>query len=91
MDGKLNPSALSINDAVKVLQAAGARHVSTEKLQADVDAGAPTNPDRTLNLVHYAAWLVARLANGGARPAGGQEHADPEIRADGRSDARGED
>jgi hypothetical protein len=30
--------------------------------QADVDAGAPTNGDGTINLVHYAAWLVKEMA-----------------------------
>ena len=27
-------------------------------LRADLAAGAPTNPDGTINLVHYAAWLA---------------------------------
>ena len=27
-------------------------------LRADAAAGAPLNADGTLNLVHYAAWLV---------------------------------
>jgi hypothetical protein len=63
MKGKLNPSALPLNDAVKALQAAGARHASEEKLQGDIESGAPTNPDGTLNLVHYAAWMVACLSS----------------------------
>lgn len=63
MKGKLNPSALSISDAVKALQAAGARHASEENLRADIESGAPTNPDGTLNLIHYAAWMVARLGS----------------------------
>ncbi len=25
---------------------------------ADIEAGAPTNPDGTLNLVAYVAWLI---------------------------------
>jgi hypothetical protein len=33
-------------------------------LQADIDAGAPTNADGTLNLVNYAAWLVGDMAHG---------------------------
>ena len=32
------------------------------------DAGAPANPDGTLNLVHYAAWLVQQMG----RNAGGE-------------------
>jgi len=30
----------------------------------DVLAGAPTNADGTLNLVHYAAWLVKEMGRG---------------------------
>ena len=32
----------------------GPRPVTVEMLQADIDDGAPTNPDGTMNLVHYA-------------------------------------
>jgi hypothetical protein len=35
-----------------------------EMIEADVDDGAPVNPDGTLNLVHYAAWLVKEIASG---------------------------
>ena len=63
MQGKLSPSALSVPDAVKVLQAAGSRFVTEDIVRADIRSGAPANPDGTINLVHYAAWLVARLAN----------------------------
>jgi hypothetical protein len=30
----------------------------------DVADGAPTNADGTINLVHYAAWLVREMAGG---------------------------
>jgi len=64
MSGKLNPSSLSIEDAVKVLHAAGSQHVSEETLRSDIEAGAPVNPDGTVNLVHYAAWMVKEMARG---------------------------
>ena len=32
------------------------------ELRRDVEAGAPVNPDGTINLVHYAAWLVKEMA-----------------------------
>ena len=35
-----------------------------ERARADVDAGAPANADGTLNLVHYAAWLVKEIGRG---------------------------
>jgi hypothetical protein len=54
----LNPAALSLVDAARVLSRALSKPVTPETLQADVDDGAPMNADGTLNLVHYAAWLV---------------------------------
>ena len=59
---KLRPTALSPADVARLLSAAGGQTVDEETLQADVDAGAPINDDGTLNLVHYAAWLVKELA-----------------------------
>jgi nucleoside-diphosphate-sugar epimerase len=47
-----------------VLHRAGARHVSPETIQADIEAGAPVNDDGTVNLIEYAAWLVQRMADG---------------------------
>jgi len=61
--GGLNPAALPVADAAMVLSRAGGSPVSEEMLRADIDAGAPTNADGTVNLVHYAAWLVRKLAS----------------------------
>ncbi|MBK9126291.1 MAG: hypothetical protein IPM13_00610 [Phycisphaerales bacterium] len=63
---KLNPTALPLADAARLLSAVGGQAVTVEMLEADVAAGAPTNADGTLNLVHYAAWLVKQTA--GWRP-----------------------
>ena len=60
----LNPSALSVGDAARILSAAGGQRIDEEMIQADIDAGAPTNIDGTLNLVHYGAWLVKERAGG---------------------------
>lgn len=60
----LNPQALRLEDAARVLSAASAGQVTLEMIQADVANGAPTNADGTLNLVHYAAWLVKEMAGG---------------------------
>ena len=43
----------------------GGLPVSEEMLRADIDAGAPTNADGTMNLVHYAAWLVREMSGRG--------------------------
>lgn len=60
----LNPTGLPLADAAKLLSAASGIAVRVEQLEADVAAGAPTNPDGTLNLVHYAAWLVKEAGRG---------------------------
>jgi len=59
---KLNPTALPLVDAARLLSAVGGQVVTVEMLQADVAAGAPTNDDGTLNVAHYAAWLVKEMA-----------------------------
>ena len=61
----LNPAALAVADAARVLTRAGGGGVTAEMLRADIDAGAPTNADGTINLVHYAAWLARETAQGG--------------------------
>ena len=58
----LSPTALSLKDAAKLLTKVGGKPITEEMLQADIDAGAPRNVDGTVNLVHYAAWLVRELA-----------------------------
>lgn len=61
-DEKLNPNALPIDAAVKLLSRLGGR-ITAEQLRTDIAAGAPTNADGTLNLVHYAAWLIRELGH----------------------------
>ncbi|ADV63025.1 hypothetical protein Isop_2451 [Isosphaera pallida ATCC 43644] len=62
--GGLNPNALSVADAARLLTRIGGRPVTAEMLQADIGAGAPTNADGTINLVHYAAWLLKETGRG---------------------------
>ena len=57
-------TALTVAQAAKVLSAAGGRRITEEVLRADIDAGAPANPEGTINLVHYTAWLVREVAGG---------------------------
>ena len=63
---RLNPAALGVADAARVLTRMGGKPVTEEMLRADIDAGAPTNANGTINLVHYAAWLVRHISSGGA-------------------------
>ncbi len=62
---QLSPTALSIDVAAKILSKAGGRRITEEMLRNDIDAGAPTNPDGTLNVVNYAAWLIKETAQRG--------------------------
>lgn len=60
----LNPNALKLQDAARLLTKIGGESVTVAMLQADVDEGAPLNANGTINLVHYAAWLVKGMARG---------------------------
>lgn len=62
----MNPNALRIDDAARLLTKVGGQPVTEAKLREDIHAGAPMNPDGTLNLVHYAAWLVKEVAGAAA-------------------------
>jgi len=62
--GALSPSAMTLQQAARVLAAVGARYATVENLRRDIEAGAPVNADGTVNLVHYAAWLVRESARG---------------------------
>ena len=57
-------TALTPAQAARILAAAGQRRITEAMVMADVDAGAPTNADGTINLVHYAAWLAREAAHG---------------------------
>ncbi len=64
-DAKLNPAALPLADAARLLSAAGGQRITVDTLEADQVVGAPVNADGTLNLVHYAAWLVREMSGRG--------------------------
>ena len=55
-------TALTPVQVAKILAAAGSRRITEAMVRADIDAGAPTNADGTINLVHYAAWLAKKEA-----------------------------
>lgn len=64
MKNQLDPISLTIEDLARVLKASGSTRATVEILRADLDAGAPANVDGTVNLVHYAAWLVKEMGHG---------------------------
>lgn len=71
----VNPLALTVEEAARMLSAGGGKRVSVEQVQADIDAGAPTLPGLPgagagaghpgaggrINLVHYTAWLLREV------------------------------
>jgi len=59
----LNPTALGLADAARLLAKVGGQPVTEAMLRDDLASGAPANPDGTLSLVHYAAWLVKEMAS----------------------------
>ena len=61
---RINPLALPISDAARLLSKAGGRVIRPDQIEADMAAGAPQNADGTLNLVTYAAWLARERARG---------------------------
>ena len=59
----LNPTSLTVADAARLLTKAGGQPVTTNMLEADLADVAPVNADGTINLVHYAAWLVREASS----------------------------
>ena len=58
MDNSLKITALQPEVLVKLLKQAGSRTASPEMIAEDLASGAPQNPDGTINLIEYAAWLA---------------------------------
>jgi hypothetical protein len=55
---RINPTAIVLADAVRLWKAIGFSSITEDHLRSDIEAGAPVNADGTINLIHYAAWLV---------------------------------
>ncbi len=52
--------ALKIADLVAALKAAGSRTITEETVAADLAGGAPSNPDGTVDMLKYAAWILMK-------------------------------
>ena len=63
-DSARSLTALTLADAATVLAKAGGRDLTEAMIREDLAAGAPLNPDGTLNLIHYGAWLVREVSRG---------------------------
>lgn len=64
-DGRMNLAALTPEELARLLTANGETEVTPERIRGAIADGAPTNPDGTINLVHYTAWLVRELTGRG--------------------------
>lgn len=60
--GTLRLTAVPVEQAATLLRRSGSQRASVEDLRADLAAGAPANPDGTINLIAYGAWLIRTLA-----------------------------
>ena len=54
----LSLASLSIADFATLLTKVGSQPITPSMIEADLRAGAPVNADGSINLIHYAAWLV---------------------------------
>jgi len=66
---RLDPAALVVADLAALLTKAGGIRVDVAWIEADLAAGAPTNADGTVNLMHYTAWLARAMTTAGTRGA----------------------
>ena len=60
----LNPTALSKADVATLLSKVGGKPITNLMIDADLAAGAPIQKDGTINLIHYAAWLLQEMHRG---------------------------
>jgi argininosuccinate synthase len=60
----VEPTRLSVEQTAKLLSAAYRERIEPERIQIDVENGAPVNVDGTINLVHYTSWLAKEMGRG---------------------------
>lgn len=60
----LKITAIQQDKLLEILRRSGAKEVSAETINADIEAGAPVNEDGTINMIEYAAWLLQEMRRG---------------------------
>ncbi len=60
---ELNVPPMTKTNFIQVLQHYGCQTISSEKLDAQIAAGAPVNDDGTINIVNFTAWLLKELCH----------------------------
>lgn len=62
----LNPAAVTVDAAATLLSQLAGAEVKPATIARHIKQGAPANPDGTIHLVRYAAWLLAQHPTRGA-------------------------
>ena len=60
--GAVNPAALTVEQASRLLTAVGGNCTTAETIRRHVERGAPTASDGCINLVRYIAWLIREFS-----------------------------
>lgn len=60
----IDPNRLAPEQAAKLLSAAAKVHIPVDQIEEDLTNGAPCNADGTINLMHYAAWMLREMGRG---------------------------
>ena len=60
---QFDPTAVPLEAAVAALSKVAGKPITSEMIRQDIEEGAPTNDDGTINLVHYAAWILKENAS----------------------------
>lgn len=60
----IDPNRLAPEQAARILSSAAKVHIPVEQILEDQSHGAPCNADGTINLIHYAAWLLKEMGRG---------------------------
>ena len=54
-------------DFVTAMRRSGSRTITLERLEEDIEAGAPVNADGTVNILNYVAWVAREIGDDGQR------------------------
>ncbi len=61
---ELNPNAMTAEQTAALFSKLRRRRVRVAKIEADIEAGAPTNAAGRLNLLAYTAWMLKEAGRG---------------------------
>jgi len=61
---ELNPNAMTVEQTAALFSKLRRRRVPVAEIEADIEAGAPTNGASRLNLLTYTAWMLKEAGRG---------------------------